>query len=372
MKILSFDIESCTGSPSDASLCSFGYCMAENFEVEEKEDILVNPLPKKFRLGRKGEEARIKLAYEEEEFRKSPRFSKVYNDIKRLFLKADLCIGFAVGNDVRYLNNACQAFRLPLIAYRFIDVQMLAGYIDEENKGMGLSRLGEKYGIEFLEHKSDDDAYATLMLFKKLCEVCGKDAKELREYYEIVPGINAKDGVKGMYSLAQIYNRKGLKRSKTQSGILLHEFLKEMKARPRGQGILRGKRICFNNEMEKDDILRARRLIKRIYDLGGSYTGDLTSANLYVASGSEGDVRLKKLKRLMRAGQRVKIVGEAEFTESLGEVEQIEFDDVAVLVKHAREKAENRQNRTRAQKAEKRKTASNGEDRVGKEEREKY
>ena len=78
---------------------------------------------------------------EEEEFRKSPRFSKVYNDIKRLFLKADLCIGFAVGNDVRYLNNACQAFRLPLIAYRFIDVQMLAGYIDEENKGMGLSRL---------------------------------------------------------------------------------------------------------------------------------------------------------------------------------------------------------------------------------------
>lgn len=350
MKILTFDIESCTGSPSDASLCSFGYCFSEDFEVLEKEDILVNPLPKKFRLGKKGEEARIKLAYEEEEFRRSPRFPKVYNDIKRLFLKADICIGFAVGNDVRYLNNACQIFRLPIIEYRFCDVQMLAGFIDETNKGMGLSRLGEKYGIEFLEHKSDDDAFATLMLFQKLCESCKMGAKELLDYYEIVPGVNAKDGVKGMFSLAQIYNRKGLKRSKAQSGILLHEFLREMKKRPKTQGILRGKRVCFYSELEKDDILTARRLIKRIYDLGGSYTSDLTSANLYVTSGKEGDARLRKVKRLMSAGQRVKIVGEKEFVESLGEVEQIEFDDVSVLVKHAREKAENRMARARGQK----------------------
>lgn len=184
----------------------------------------------------KGGEARIKLAYEEEEFRRSPRFPKVYNDIKRLFLKADICIGFAVGNDVRYLNNACQIFRLPIIEYRFCDVQMLAGFIDETNKGMGLSRLGEKYGIEFLEHKSDDDAFATLMLFQKLCESCKMGAKELLDYYEIVPGVNAKDGVKGMFSLAQIYNRKGLKRSKAQSGILLHEFLREMKKRPKAPG----------------------------------------------------------------------------------------------------------------------------------------
>lgn len=350
MKILSFDIESCTGNPSDCSLCSFGYCLSEDFEVLEKKDILVNPRPKKFRLGRPGEEARIKLAYEEEVFRAAPRFDKVYKQIKALFAQADLCIGFAVGNDVRYLNNACEFYRLPLLEYRFCDVQMLAGFLDPENKGQGLSRLGEKYGIEFLEHKSDDDAYATLMLLEKLCLSCKMSLKELLDYYEIVPGVNAKDGVKGMFSLAQLYNRKGLKRSKAQSGILLHEFLREMKRRPRVQGILRGKRVCFHSDLEKNDILRSRRLINRIYELGGTYVSDLTAANLYVTDGTDADARLRKLRRLMSAGQKVKIVGEEEFIQSLGEVEEIEFDDVSVLVRHAREKAENRIVRARGQK----------------------
>ena len=31
MKLLSFDIESCTGSHNDASLCSFGYVTADEF-----------------------------------------------------------------------------------------------------------------------------------------------------------------------------------------------------------------------------------------------------------------------------------------------------------------------------------------------------
>lgn len=343
MKILSFDIESCTGNPLDGSLCSFGYCMAEDFEIVTKEDILVNPKPKKFRLGKYGKEAKIKLAYSEEEFRRAPVFSDVYERIADLF-KDVFCVGFAVGNDVRYLNNACQCYRLPIIEYRYLDVQMLAGFIDEENKGLGLSRLGEKYGIEFLEHKSDDDAFATLMLLKKLCEVSGKSVSELVEYYELVLGVNDKDGVKNMYSVAQIYNRKGLKRSKAQSGILLHEFLEEMKRRPRVDGALRGKRVCFSGALEKEDIMLSRRLIKRIYDLGGKYVTDLSGVNLYVSDDDqEQDGRLRKVHYLGATGQRVKIMRRSDFLKMLGEVEDIEFDDVSVLVKHAREKAENRQ-----------------------------
>ena len=342
MKILSFDIESCTGNPSDGSLCSFGYCLSNDFEIIEKKDILVNPKPKKFKLGKSGEEAKIKLAYSEEEFRRAPRFPAVYKKVKSLFCGV-LCVGFAVGNDVRYLNNACDCYNLPKIEYRYLDVQMLAGYIDEENKGLGLSRLGEKYDIEFAEHKSDDDAFATLMLLKKLCEVSGKNVEELIDYYELVLGVNDKNGIKNMYSVAQIYNRKGLKRSKAQSGILLHEFLEDMKRRPRVDGILKGKRVCFNGSLEKDDIMYSRRLIKRIYDLGGKYVTDLTGVNLYVSDTDvESDGRLRKIRYLGSTGQRIKIMEEREFLEMIGEVEEIEFDDVSVLVKHAREKAENR------------------------------
>ncbi len=342
MKILSFDIESCTGNPTDGSLCSFGYCLSNDFDIIEKKDILVNPKPKKFKLGKSGEEARIKLAYSEEEFRSAPRFPAAYRKIRPLF-EGVLCVGFAVGNDVRYLNNACECYKLPVITYRYLDVQMLAGYIDEENKGLGLSRLGEKYGIEFAEHKSDDDAFATLMLLQKLCALSGKTVEELIDYYEIVLGTNDKNGIKNMYSVAQIYNRKGLKRSKAQSGILLHEFLEDMKRRPRVDGILKGKRVCFNGALEKDDIMLSRRLIKRVYDLGGKYVTDLTGVNLYIAEDdAEQDGRLRKIRYLHSAGQRVKIVAESEFLKKIGDVEEIEFDDVSVLVKHAREKAENR------------------------------
>ena len=85
MKILSFDIESCTGNPTDGSLCSFGYCLSNDFDIIEKKDILVNPKPKKFKLGKSGEEARIKLAYSEEEFRSAPRFPAAYRKIRPLF-----------------------------------------------------------------------------------------------------------------------------------------------------------------------------------------------------------------------------------------------------------------------------------------------
>ena len=157
--------------------------------------------------------------------------------------------------------------------------------------------------------------------------------EELIDYYEIVLGTNDKNGIKNMYSVAQIYNRKGLKRSKAQSGILLHEFLEDMKRRPRVDGILKGKRVCFNGALEKDDIMLSRRLIKRVYDLGGKYVTDLTGVNLYIAEDdAEQDGRLRKIRYLHSVGQRVKI----------GDVEEIEFDDVSVLVKHAREKAENR------------------------------
>ena len=78
MRILSFDIESCTGNPYDGSLCSFGYVVYDNGKITEADDLLCNPLPKYFTLGKWGEEPTLKLAYPVSAFRKSPRFDKIY------------------------------------------------------------------------------------------------------------------------------------------------------------------------------------------------------------------------------------------------------------------------------------------------------
>lgn len=348
MKLLTFDIESCTGNPRDGSLCSFGYCLSEEFEIIERGDIVVNPKPKKFRLGRPGEEPKIKLAYEEEVFRAAPKFPQVYGKIKRLFAGDVTCLGFSIGNDVRYLNNACEVYRLPPIKYKYFDMQMIMGFYDAENTGAGLGKLGEKYGIEFLEHKSEEDAAVTLKLLETVCKATGKTVGELLEYYEIVLGRNDASGVVGTYSLAQLYNKKGLKCSKTQGGILLHEFISKMNAAPRKPGKLSGRRVCFNTELEKSDINLSRRMISKIYDLGGSYTGDLTVANTYVyGEKKEDDGRYNKVMQEIRSGRKIRLISEQQLKETLGDVDELEFDDISVLVRHAREKQKNRMEKRR-------------------------
>lgn len=339
MRILSFDIESCTGNPADGSLCSFGYVLSEDFNIIEKGDILVNPMPDKFKLGKKGEEPKIKLAYSEKEFRSSPKFPEVYDKIKKLFDGEVLCIGFAIGNDVKYLNNACASYGLDIIEYKFCDVQMLVGFFNPENAGQGLGKLGEKYGITFTEHKSEDDAFVTLKLLEVICKNMGKTIKELLDYYEIVLGENNKSGFINTYSLAQLYNKKGLKRSKAQSGILLHEFLEELNSRPKTIGKLSGKRICFDSVLEKEDINYSRRLISKIYQLGGKYTADLTVANTFVKSPNvDDDARLRKVYSEISAGRRIKIISEDAFKAELGEIPELKFDDITVLARHSREK----------------------------------
>lgn len=348
MKILSFDIESATGSPIDGSLCSFGYCLAEDYKIIEQGDILVNPKPTKFRLGKKGEEPKIKLAYPEEVFRSSPRFNQVYEKIKSLFTPDVVCIGFAITNDVKYLNNACYTYKLEPIEYKFFDVQMLLGFFDEENTGLGLGKMGEKYSIAFTEHKSEDDAVVTYKLLMMICEKTGKTVEELLEYYEIALGENNKNGVINCYSLAQLHNKKGLKRSKAQGGILLHEFLKQQNQRKKVFGKLTGKRFCFNSSLESDDINFSRKLINQIYLDGGRYTGDLTVANVYVKSNSEEeDNRLKKVRYEISKGRKIKIITQEKFLSLFDTIADIEFHDVSVLVKHAKEKQLNKLKRNK-------------------------
>ena len=120
MKILSFDIESCNGNSKEASLCSFGYCLTdENFNIIEQKDILVNPVSKKFTISNfKGKG--IKLAYEEKDFRESPTFDLVYEQIKALFDGVDLVVGFSIINDLKYINSACKHYHLPNFNFKFI------------------------------------------------------------------------------------------------------------------------------------------------------------------------------------------------------------------------------------------------------------
>ena len=135
MKYLCFDIESCDGGRG-GSLCSFGYCIAdENFNIIESDDILVNP-KKAFNKRLFG--SVIKLAYSEEQFRAAPKFPDVYSRIRQLFDNVTV-IGFSVLNDVNYLADAIRAYGLEQIHYEFYDVQLMYGIARKESRSYSLS-----------------------------------------------------------------------------------------------------------------------------------------------------------------------------------------------------------------------------------------
>ena len=337
MRILAYDVESCTGNTRDGSLCSFGYVLTdENFNVIKKEDILINPLPKKFRLGRKGEEPHIKLSYTEDEFRASPRFDLAYEKIASLFTKDTLVIGFAISNDLAYLNDACKHYGKKIINFNYFDIQQIMSFIHTDMKNASLISYAKQYGLEFIEHRSDEDAYATLLLYKFACEKLKITSKELINYYGIMLGVNTFDMSKKPVYTAEIYQWHGLKRSKSMTNILLFEFLEDLrKSQKIKGGILRGKRICFNTDLEILDVDYSRKLINEIYLKSGKYTSDLTSANLFVYGDDKEDKRYKKALQFKKSvNKKLEFISQNDFIALLGSITEVAFDDVKFLIRH--------------------------------------
>ena len=314
------DIESCNGQAHRASMCSFGYALAESdLTLTEQKDILINPLPKKFMLGRPGESSRIELAYPEEEFRRAPRFAGRYREI-RSKIEGRIVLGFSLGNDLKYLNNACDVFKLPRIPFFYLDVQTMY-MIAKNTPQRGLGALAAEYGIEFIPHRSDEDARVTLEVLRALAgEYGGLDA--LIDRLGIVPGENRAEGYSDCYS-REVYEGRIGQRSRRMRFALFSGFLREQK-RAEG-GALAGKRVCFDDPIELEDVDYSRRLAAAVYASGGKYAS-AESCNLFVPRGQS-----KRLGYVKANNRRAKIVPEEEFLELVGDLPEIDTRDAEVL-----------------------------------------
>jgi hypothetical protein len=118
-------------------------------------------MPKKFLIGSKKSiiKTGVTFAYEVDEFRKAPRFYEIYDKIKELF-NGRIVLGFSLANDIKYINNACDFFKLERICYEFYDIQFIYQLLHPEEKAVGLKTLNQKYSIEYIEHRSDEDAFS--------------------------------------------------------------------------------------------------------------------------------------------------------------------------------------------------------------------
>ncbi len=167
LKILYFDMEFANGQVP-GSIYSLGYLYTnEDFgERSEPLDLLINPeAPWNEYV------AEHILAYPKEEVESAPSFPERYAEICDLIREADLVVGFSIGNDITALRRACRRYDLPMPTFPWLDTERLARLMEEHTDAHGLDGYVKAWcGIEpSNRHRSDGDAYATMLLLEALC-----------------------------------------------------------------------------------------------------------------------------------------------------------------------------------------------------------
>lgn len=181
MKILFFDMEFANGRVP-GSVYSFGYVQTDrNFRlVQPQTDLLMNPDCEWNDYVRQHI-----LAYPMTTVRQASLFPAYYKRMKKLLCRSELVVGFAVKNDTTALRKACERYGLPPLSFRCLDLERVCRSLRDYPQAHGLSGYVRAYtDIDPAnQHRSDGDAYATMMLLRAICEKHGVAPKEIGKVY---------------------------------------------------------------------------------------------------------------------------------------------------------------------------------------------
>ena len=181
MKLLFFDMEFANGKVP-GSIYSLGYLMTdENFEIiRPQTDLIINP-----DSTWNDYVAKNILAYPMEVFDGAPKFPEVYEEIKSLFDEADIAVGFSVKNDTRELRRDCERYGLEPIRFFHFDTEQLCRMMPLHKEARGLGKCVKAWCgvIPENQHRSDGDAYATMLLMRAVCEANHVDPEMMVDAY---------------------------------------------------------------------------------------------------------------------------------------------------------------------------------------------
>lgn len=313
-KYLFFDTESCSEAWR-GGLCSFGYVLTDGeFNVLEKEDILINPKPKKFdnRVKR-----RVPLAYSESEFRAAPTFPQLYERIKGLVTE-NIVVGFSAVNDVMFLYGATKAYRLPPLNFEFYDAQIMFGVFKNENRLRSLKAAADEFGFEFRQHCSLDDAEATMAVVKGIAAAEKLDFEELARRYELRRG-TVKNGLMLAPDTLRLTGEEMLpKNRRAVRNIFIRKHNSQIRSKVR---------VCFDERIEESDEFYAA--LAELNRRGWRYgtTGD---CNMLVYCDTEGKNYRSVCGRADRG--KIKLVSKEEF----GELPSVSVDERKFLQDYLR------------------------------------
>lgn len=295
MNLLFFDIECASVYKTSAKICAFGYVLCdEQFNIIEKEDILINPKGKFHLTDARGARG-LKLPYEYDKFKQCPTFTEIYPRIKALLEdRNNLVYGHATHNDVKYLELETNRFHLPPFNFSFSDSQLMyMTATGDFSRQFGLEYITESLNVEFTPHRAADDAYATMRVTQALCNRYSCDCRGLDEVLEIKRGRVANHRITQPMSRKFAEYREEVqreKRERSERRVTFYIHLSRCKKKKSGR--LVGKIYNFSRPLE-DDIATSLPLVDRIYALGGRYTQKQSECNVYVREVGDETVRTK-------------------------------------------------------------------------------
>ena len=336
MKYLFFDIECANCYNNCAKIFSLGYVITdENFNIlHDKEDVLINP---KDRFD--WYVAKKMMAYPRSIFTDLPPFPAFYERFREMFEDEEtIVIGYAVTNDVHFLQDDCGRYDLKPFTYRFYDVQQIYARQPENNTAKNLEdSLLAWCGIEAENlHRSDEDAYNTMLILKAIAAYHGKNLPEILEMYPDCGG-STHDFVidyawkkpEGEFKAKKRRHRGGKKKKGeaaeaaepavdasnmmergSENAELFLKYLDTVRPKKtRKPPMLSGHTVTVSLGYQRYHFNEMLYLVQMIVNAGGSYTLSSKEADtLYTYDcGEEGDSRLAVMEERREAGEDVEI-----------------------------------------------------------------
>lgn len=298
MNLVFFDIECASVFKTSAKICAFGYVLCdEQFNIIEKEDILVNPKGKFHLTDGRGEHGLV-LPYEYSEFKNHPVFPQIYNRIKKLLEdKNNLVFGHATINDVNYLDLETRRFQLPPFDFDFSDSQLMyMTSIKDFSRQFGLEYITKDLDVEFTPHRAADDAYATMRVVEALCKKHDCSPFDLEKLLGIRRGKLKGHRIYRPVSKAFTEYRNELQRQKAERSKRRCKFYSKVNCRHKVTSHkLKGQTVCFSRLFE-DDIQRSIPLVEGIFACGGKYTQKIAECNIYICDENDDSQRTKTVR----------------------------------------------------------------------------
>ena len=262
-----------------SSICSVGVVVAdESFNVLSRRNIWINPKTK-YNLNGTRENVGIDLHLDKALLDASPDFAEVYPELKRLLTaEGTLVLGHAVDADVRMLNAACDRYKLPGIDFRFVCSQLLYKMYRGDKDVKGLNKIAADIGVEFQQHNSEEDAYASMMTMKFLVGDSGLSVDELIDKYRIRYGTNVNKQLFRPVSLLGQVSKKQITQVAVQR---IRDYCATMPKRDNAWG---NKAFALARSLEQSDSHELWAVVTTIASHGAKYCSKLAKCNVYVAT----------------------------------------------------------------------------------------